>query len=613
VIGSDAMRPRISLLLVGTLAFASSCGEATPEPDVGFSLTTLDMEPPDDLVCVSLFISEEGGSPAPLFVRNLDSLEDPDEDGDPELIIDALPAAGTPFELVVEGYTAENCGGAIAYIGRSGVIRLQPGERRFLDMAFYGVQSAEALVRGELPNSAVLPTATALPDGRVLLAGGFVDVAAGECPTGVSTGSCFEGEATSDAWIFDPPTGKFFPVAGGMGAPRGGHTATALDDGRVLVAGGAAAMRMAIVPGASGTSAAIFLEPYDAAGDPGQAHDTFELFEPEANPELPADDLDRDGDPGRGGFVGSASEAGVLGPLNQQRFLHAAARTAAGTVVLAGGLGVGASSTFEHFDPRRPGGYGVYDNTGSTLRASRVAPSAVALETSTGATQVWIIGGTVARQNEDLAEIWTVSEDVLTGVTVPATTAANFPAPEDPDTMIKPDRPRFSLLRPQVAPLAGGRMAMVNGWYGPRCPTATEAPYFPPEGEQGVICPKTSGADFRNFTVDADDGTTVEWQASSSRFQSFGAVAVLADGRVVVTGGVEDEALITSNDLSIYRAEPADNGKPVAAGAQSLASPRAFHAAAPLRGGGIMVFGGLTITSGMTVRTPPTAGEAFFL
>ncbi len=608
------MRPRISLLLVGALAFVGSCGEATPEPDVGFSLTTLDMEPPDDLICVSLFISEEGGSPAPLFVRNLSSLEDPDEDGDPELVVDALPAAGTPFELVVEGYAAENCGGAIAYIGRSGVLRLQPGERRFLEMAFYEVQSAEALVRGDLPNSAILPSATALPDGRVLLAGGFVNLTAGDdCPTGATAGSCFTAEATSDAWIFDPPTGRFFPVAGGMGAPRGGHTATTLEDGRVLVAGGAAAMRMAIVPGASGTSAAIFMEPYDAAGEAGMAHASFELFEPEANPENPADDLDRNGDPGRGGFVGSASDAGELGPLNQQRFLHAAALTADGTVVLAGGMGEGASDTFEHFDPQRPGGYGVYDNTGSTLRVPRIAPSAVALETSAGASQVWIIGGTVARANADLAEIWTVSDDVLSGVTVPATTAANFPAPEDAGTMTKPDRPRFSLLRPQVAPLGGGRVAMVNGWYGPRCPTATEAPYFPPAGEFGVLCPKSSGADFRNFTVDADDGTTVEWQASSSRFQSFGAVAVLADGRVVVTGGVEDEALITSNDLSIYRAEPADNGKPVAAGAQSLASPRAFHAAAPLRGGGIMVFGGITITSGMTVREPPTAGEAFFL
>lgn len=607
------MRPRILLPLVGALALVvGSCGEATPEPDVGFSLTTLDMDPPDDLVCVSLFLSEEGGAPTPLFVRNLSSLEDPDEDGDPEVLVDDLPASGTPFELVIEGYTSENCTGAIAYIARSGVIRLQPGERRFLEMAFYAVERAEPLVRGELPASTMLPTATALPDGRVLFAGGFVDIAPGECPSDVSADSCFEAEASSDAWVFDPPTGKFFRVEGGMGAPRGGHTATALEDGRVLVAGGAAAMRMAVVPGPSGTAASIILEPYDAMGTAGQAHATFEVFEPDANPEPPTEDLLRDGDPGRGGFVGTASEASALGPLNQQRFIHAAARTAGGTVVLAGGLGEGAASTFEHFDPRRPGGYGVYDNTGSTLRAERVVPSAVALETSTDASQVWIIGGTTARSNAELAEIWTPSDDVLSGVTVPATTAAGFPAPDEGG--MKPEEPRFSLLRPQVAPLAGGRVALVNGWYGPRCPSATEAPFFPPDGDAGVPCPKSTGPmDFRNFTVDADDGTTVEWQTPSSRFQSFAAVAVLADGRVLVTGGIEDEALITSNDLSIYRANPAENGRPVAADTQSLGTPRAFHAAAPLRGGGVVVFGGLTITSGTTVRPSMPAGEAFFL
>ena len=63
-------------------------------------------------------------------------------------------------------------------------------------------------------------TATLLPNGTVLIAGG--DNLPG---SGVS------------ADIYDPATGQFTP-AGGMIVDRVGHTATLLHDGRVLIAGG---------------------------------------------------------------------------------------------------------------------------------------------------------------------------------------------------------------------------------------------------------------------------------------------------------------------------------------------------------------------------------------
>jgi hypothetical protein len=65
-------------------------------------------------------------------------------------------------------------------------------------------------------------TATLLPDGRVLLAGGY------------------PGEGTSpvaSAEVFDPATGRFSATAP-MTTPRAIHTATLLDDGRVLLSGG---------------------------------------------------------------------------------------------------------------------------------------------------------------------------------------------------------------------------------------------------------------------------------------------------------------------------------------------------------------------------------------
>src|SRR5437773_7702929 len=67
-------------------------------------------------------------------------------------------------------------------------------------------------------------TATRLPDGRVLIAGG-------ENSSGV----------LNQCEIFDPSAGTF-SVAGNMGAARVDHSATLLSDGRVLIAGGRGAL-----------------------------------------------------------------------------------------------------------------------------------------------------------------------------------------------------------------------------------------------------------------------------------------------------------------------------------------------------------------------------------
>ena len=70
--------------------------------------------------------------------------------------------------------------------------------------------------------------ATLLPDGRVLVTGGFFfsrdpGVAAPLAPTAPE--------------IFDPRSGTSAP-AGTMVAERSGHTATLLEEGRVLIVGG---------------------------------------------------------------------------------------------------------------------------------------------------------------------------------------------------------------------------------------------------------------------------------------------------------------------------------------------------------------------------------------
>jgi WD40 repeat protein len=136
-------------------------------------------------------------------------------------------------------------------------------------------------------------TATVLPDGRVLIAGG-VNAGTGAPPIGFPP----------IAELYNPSTGTF-TLTGSLNAPRDAHTATLLPDGKVLIAGGS---------GAIGNLS------------------TAEIYDPSA-----------------GEFMKTAASS--VGA----RTLHTATLLPDGKVLLAGGRESGGPSpTAELFDPQGP-------------------------------------------------------------------------------------------------------------------------------------------------------------------------------------------------------------------------------------------------------------------
>ena len=162
-------------------------------------------------------------------------------------------------------------------------------------------------------------TATALPDGRVLVAGGFT---AGEM-------------AAHGAELYHAESGRFVPAAP-MVALRYSHTATLLPSGKVLIVGG-------YVTGSRQTA-------------------TAELFDPATNSSV------------------------ATGSLGSARADHVAVLLADGKVLIAGGLGPGWTflSSAELYDPAT----GQFTPTGG-MTVARESHAAVRLRDG----RVLIVGG----------------------------------------------------------------------------------------------------------------------------------------------------------------------------------------------------------------------------
>jgi len=180
-------------------------------------------------------------------------------------------------------------------------------------------------------------TATLLPDGRVLVAGGTSSLG-----------------PLASAELYDPGSGTW-TATGSMIEARYGHTATLLSDGKVLVAAGAAIFTDGDVSGPDPLASAEVFNPrsgtWTATGNMSEARfyhpatllpdgrvlvaggDSFDVL---ASAELY--------DPSTGAWT-------VTAPMLEARAYHTATLLPDGTVLVAGGAVIGVLASAELYDP----------------------------------------------------------------------------------------------------------------------------------------------------------------------------------------------------------------------------------------------------------------------
>jgi YVTN family beta-propeller protein len=336
---------------------------------------------------------------------------------------------------------------------------------------------------------------TLLSNGKALITGG-IDVS---------------GNQSAAAQLYDP-TSQTFTSTGSMQLPRREHTSTLLADGRVLVTGGR-----------GGT----------AINSPTTA--TAEIYDPVA-----------------GTFTSTAT------PMNAPRRLHTATALVDGTVLLVGGLGIGADqNTAEIFDPKTNS----FTLLTATLAKARETHTATLLPDGT----VLIAGGSSGGTTLSSAEIYNPSTRSFAAV----------PAP-----MNSPRSIFNTLLLPTGQALLAGGIIDSTGTIA----TSTAEVYDPASG-------------------------TFKPTGSMSSARSFSTASLLANGQVLVAGGAPT---FTTTSTQLATAEVYDSASGTFSQTGSLSSSRAQQTSVTLNDGTVLVTQGAGGSSDeIYYSTTPPARHAY--
>lgn len=596
------MRRLVSLLVASLFSLSGlSCVGAAGPPlamHVDWGLDGPAGTIPPSVTLLTVLIYTGAANDPQTASDTVSGLMDVDMNGQPDVVRRDLPL-GVPIRMTILG---QNAGGANAYVGHAGPFTLVAGERRYLNIRMYAVGQYTTLTPSatELP-ARLLATTTTLSDGRVLVSGGFTraTTTTSMCPVGAT---CFDLTAAADAYIFDVASGTFTPVRGGLHQARGGHTATLLPGDRVLIAGGAAHALLVLSAGPTAGTLVPTVQSLDAL--PSVAGTSFEIFLPDANAEMI--DVGRNGDVGRGGFVGAADNAAMLGRLDTPRFMHAAA-VAPGhpsQVLLVGGIE--SPNTWVVYDDQRAGGYGVLapdPMSMNHLRAARTTPSVVPLHGAMG-DALWIIGGSAATTNGDIAEVWTSTAAAPNGTTAAATGTFTAAA------MVT--HPEFSLARATAIPLDASH-ALIVGWYGPSCDTTATPPA--PSFAGTALCdadpPSTMALTSRSFTLDGMTG--VATRTVTRNHHALTAGVRMSDGSALVAGGIGSLTLVANNTTDHFGAMVTLGAATNDAVQPLMMQARMLHAMAALDDGGALVLGGITISGATPTATVLASPEVLYL
>jgi hypothetical protein len=214
---------------------------------------------------------------------------------------------------------------------------------------------------GSLTPSRVKHTATLLPSGKVLVAGGFDT----------------NGNDIALAELYDPATGSWH-ITGGLATARDGHTATLLPSGKVLVAGGGID-----APGGQALASAELYDP--ATGDWSETGNLATSRGGHTATLLQSGQVLVAGG-GNRNFLATAElydptteSWSTTGSLAAERVFHTATILPSGKVLVVGGFGYSPEGYFAHaelYDPRMGSWSAAGDlATGRSLTTATVLPN----------------------------------------------------------------------------------------------------------------------------------------------------------------------------------------------------------------------------------------------